>query len=179
MVRTVAVENRLRALWPAARVTVFAEGDHRAQDWLYARVRDLVGLRPGVTTDDDMSARSMRRRADLVLMDLPQDPEPDRCRAWLADADQVVVRAAGESSCSSDGDLLGWRWVNGSAAPQEITASDSLKRLGDLDLDSILKADPSALGAALLAPRSGEAGVPAQRPEAAAGASVLHGVQSR
>ncbi len=180
LTRCVALENQLGGLWPAARVTVFAEGDHRVQDWLYARVRDLVGLRPGVTNDDDMSARSLRRRADLVLMDFPENPGVDRCRAWLADADQVIVRAASPGASEAGCEVLGWRWTHGCTKPAEITTGMADGRLSDLDPGDLLLADPLAFACALLA-------TPDEQPAAAvagpardrAAPVALHGVQAR
>lgn len=91
VVRCAALEAHLRQVWPMARVTVFAEGDHRTQDWLYARVRDLVPLRPGTTVHEEMGLRSTRGRADLAILDLPTEPEDALHQAWKADADRVVV----------------------------------------------------------------------------------------
>lgn len=107
IVRCVELEAHLGRVWPTARVTVFAEGDHRTLDWLYARVRDLIGVRLGTNVHDEMGARSMRGRADVVIFDMPTAPDEVLRGAWLADADRLFVRSPDDSIADVEAYLHG------------------------------------------------------------------------
>lgn len=111
VIRSAALVEHLRQVWPTARVTVFAAGDHQVHDWLWTRVRDLVALRLGVELSDEMAQRAMRGRADLVILDLPETPDDARCAAWMADADQMVVRSPLDQRAPDGRVIAGWHWT--------------------------------------------------------------------
>ncbi|MAG56276.1 MAG: hypothetical protein CMJ83_08305 [Planctomycetes bacterium] len=117
ILRTAAFEAHLQSVWPTARVTVFAAGDHEVHDWLWHRVRDLVALRPGPSVHDQMCARQLRGDADLVLLDHPAPTHDDAAEAWLQGSRHVVVRTAPDR-CASDGSVqCGWHWTRVDGVP--------------------------------------------------------------
>ena len=116
---------RLSQTWPTARVTVFAEGDHEVHDWLWTRVRDLVALRSGSALTEEMAQRALRGQADLAILDVPEAPDVDRCRAWLQGSDHVIVRSSLDQRAPDGRVMCGWHWTRGAdEGPAPLIGSD-------------------------------------------------------